>query len=186
MKTKTINGLILIGGRSSRMGSDKSLLAYHGQSQRAYLYELLNKYCSKVFFSCREEQDIEYPKIIDNQCISPISGILSAFEIDAKTAWLVVACDMPSVDESVIQKLIQNRNSSKPATTFFNPVNQAPEPLLTIYEPSIFEILKKYVSAGNKSPMRLLQSFDIQLISLDDDAILKNVNTSAEYLDFVK
>jgi molybdenum cofactor guanylyltransferase len=181
-----MNGLILIGGRSSRMGSDKSLLEYHGQTQRVYLFELLTQFCNKVFFSAHQEQDIDYPKIIDNQCLSPISGILSAFEFDSNSAWLVVACDMPMVNQSVIKELIQNRNPTKSATTFYNPINQNPEPLLTIYEPSIYEPLKKYVLEGNKSPMRLLQTLDIELISIKDDMILKNINTKEDYQKMIE
>lgn len=176
-----LNGLILIGGQSSRMGSDKSLLEYHGQTQRDFLYELLSQFCHQVYFSVRQDQEIYYPKLIDNQCISPISGILSAFDFDADAAWLVVACDMPLVNESVIKKLIQNRNPAKPATTFYNSINQAPEPLLTIYETSIYEPLKKFISEGNRSPKKLLQSLDIELITLDNDEFLKNINTKEEY-----
>jgi molybdenum cofactor guanylyltransferase len=179
-----INGLILIGGRSSRMGNDKSLLSYHnGLSQREYLYKTISKYCSKTFFSLRNEQaeSIIQPKIIDLYEMGPIGGILSAFEYDSDSAWLVVACDMPFVNEFIIENLLANRNKNKAATAFFNVVNNAPEPLLTIYEPLIFDALKKHLQDGHKSPLKLLQKTDIQLLNLENQDFLKNSNTPTDY-----
>ncbi len=183
LELRTLNGLILIGGRSTRMGSDKSLLNYHGLPQRDYLFNLLSKYCQNVFFSCRidQQEDIQQNKIIDNFEIGPIGGILSAFGYDSDVAWLVVACDMPLIDEVVIEKLFQNRNPSKSATAFYNTTNNAPEPLITIYESSIFESLKEYIKTQNKSPLKLLQRADIQLIMLENEVFLRNVNTDKEY-----
>jgi molybdopterin-guanine dinucleotide biosynthesis protein A len=176
-----VNGLILIGGKSSRMGTDKSLLVYHGKTQREYLFELTQKYCSEVFFSCRAEQSFSEKTIIDAYDLGPMGGILSAFEHNKNTAWLVVACDMPFVDAASFELLIQNQNAEKVATTFYNSENNAPDPLFTIYEPKAFDLLKEYVKLGNKSPKVFLQNADIQLINLENNSILRNVNTKDEF-----
>jgi molybdenum cofactor guanylyltransferase len=176
-----VNGLILIGGKSSRMGTDKSLLDYHGKPQREYLFELVQKYCSEVYFSCRTEQSFSEKTIIDAYDLGPIGGILSAFEYNPNTAWLVVACDMPFVDEASLELLIQNRNTKKVATTFYNSENNAPDPLFSVYEPKAFDLLKEYIKSGNKSPKFFLQNVDIQLIILENNSILRNVNTKEEF-----
>ena len=50
-------GLILAGGKSSRMQTDKGELQYHETTnQRTYLYKMLNLFCNKTFVSCRNEQ----------------------------------------------------------------------------------------------------------------------------------
>ena len=90
-----MNALILIGGKSSRMGTDKGLLNYHGKPQREYLFDLAKKYCTEVYFSCRAEQQFSEQSIIDTYSLGPMGGILSAFDFNPNTAWLVVACDMP-------------------------------------------------------------------------------------------
>ncbi len=51
-----MNGIILAGGQSSRMGQPKSLLEYHGKPQYQYAAELLNSFCAQVFISCSAEQ----------------------------------------------------------------------------------------------------------------------------------
>ena len=180
-----MNCLILIGGKSSRMGTDKSLLDYHGKPQREYLFDLAKKYCSEVYFSCREEQKFSEKTIIDKfSTLGPMSGILSAFEYDKNTAWLVVACDMPLINEASFEILIKNRNLEKVATTFFNNENNAPDPLFTIYEPKAYNLLVEYVKSGNKSPKIFLQNVDIQLISLGKIDFLKNINTKEDFTFF--
>lgn len=176
-----MNGLILIGGKSSRMGTDKSLLNYHGTSQREYLFQLLSKFCSGVYFSSRQEQGLSEYVIIDTPAISPISGILSALEYDHQTAWLVLACDMPLVSEESLKILIEHRNPEKTATAFYNPEINAPEPLITIYEPKAFALLNEYIKAGHKSPKAFLQNNDVQLIYTEEKGFLKNVNTREEF-----
>ena len=179
-----MNGLILIGGKSSRMGTDKSLLKYHGMSQREYLFSLLSKFCKEVYFSSREEQGLSENVIIDTRAISPISGILSAFEYNSQTAWLVLACDMPLVSEEPLELLISHRNKEKIATAFYNPEINAPEPLITIYEPKAYLLLNEYIQAGHKSPKVFLQNNDVQLLPIEENSFLKNVNTKEEFNDY--
>jgi molybdopterin-guanine dinucleotide biosynthesis protein A len=164
------------------MGTDKSLLDYHGKPQREYLFDLAQKYCSEVYFSCREEQQFSEKTIIDKHSeLGPMSGILSALEYDKNIAWLVVACDMPLINEKSFDILIKNRNPDTVATTFFNKENNAPDPLFTIYEPKAADLLVAYVKSGNKSPKIFLQNADIQLIQLENIDFLKNINTKEEF-----
>lgn len=179
-----MNGLILIGGKSSRMGTDKSLLNYHGVSQREYLFQLMSKFCKEVYFSSRKEQGLSENVIIDPLAISPISGILSAFEYNNKTAWLVLACDMPLVSAGILALLLAHRNPDKVATAFYNPEISAPEPLITIYEPQAYPLLTAYIKEGHKSPKVFLQNNDVELIHLEENLFLKNVNTKDEFEGF--
>jgi molybdenum cofactor guanylyltransferase len=174
-----INGLILSGGLSTRMGEDKRLIDYHGKTQEQYLFDLLSIYCSEVYVSINKNQTADLPHIfdLDLSIKSPIVGILSAFEKHSETAWLVVACDMPFINQEVIEYLINHRNPEKFATAFLNPEEHFPEPLLTIYEPKILEILKEAINQGKKSPMKILQSLDVELLEVINNQMLININT---------
>ncbi len=175
-------GLILSGGLSSRMGEEKRLINYHGKTQEQYLFDLLKPYCSEVYVSINQNQTTDLPYIpdLDLPIKSPIVGIFSAFYKNPNTAWLVVACDMPFVSEKAIEFLLQHRNPEKYATAFENPDEHFPEPLLTIYEPKIYPNLQEAVNQGKKSPMKVLQSLDIQLIKDFDLQWIKNINTVEE------
>ncbi|WP_082892882.1 MULTISPECIES: NTP transferase domain-containing protein [Emticicia] len=176
-----MKGLILIGGRSSRMGTDKGLLEYHGKPQREYLLELAKKYCSEVYYSCRVEQVFSQNTIIDEYQLGPMGGILSAFEKDSQTAWLVMACDMPFLNQKSFELLINHRNPNKIATAFFNPATNAPDPLFTIYEPQAYPLLIAYTQTGAQSPKNFLLNNSITTIHLPDSTFLTNANTPEEF-----
>ena len=182
-----INGLILSGGLSTRMGEDKRLIKYHDKTQEQYLFDLLTPYCSAVYVSLSQNQQTDLPHIfdLDLSIKSPIVGIVSAFDKNSETAWLVVACDMPFVNQEVIEYLIKHRNTEKFATAFENPEEHFPEPLLTIYEPKIFQKLQEAVNQCMKSPMKVLQSLDIELLEVSDNKMLMNINTPIQ-MDEIK
>ena len=180
-----LNGLILTGGRSTRMGQDKSQLIYHGKPQREYLTNLLRPYCQQVFWSVNERQAIElagsaHAYIVDAfDWPGPLNGILSAFNHDPKSAWLVVACDMPLLSKRSLDALAQGRNAAKLATIFYDSDGRLPEPLLGIYEPAFKPIIQQAVANLQYSPRQLLQQNDSQLLTAPDIRELTNINDPA-------
>jgi molybdopterin-guanine dinucleotide biosynthesis protein A len=64
---------------------------------------------------------------------------------------------MVLLDEATIRFLIDHRDASKHATFFIDPVTGFPEPLLTLFEPSIFPVLKAAHHAGQHSLNRILR-----------------------------
>ena len=177
-----ISALILSGGQSSRMGEEKRLINYHGKTQEQYLFDLLSNYFSAVYVSINQNQktDLPYIQDLDLPIKSPMVGIISAFNHNPNMAWLVVACDMPFVDEEAIEFLLKHRNPEKFATAFENPDEHFPEPLLTIYEPKIFPKLQEAINQGKKSPMKILQDLDIELLQIFDNQWIININTVEE------
>lgn len=180
-------GLLLIGGKSSRMGVDKSTIEYHGMAQRDYLYSLLKKVCDDVFFSIHKKQPTNSknnPKyIIDkNIYLGPFDGMMSAHIKYPEVAWLVLPCDLPFLDLDSLQQLINNRKRDKLVTAFCKTTTQLPEPLCAIWESKSFELAEKYFKKGEgASPSKFLQTIDIESIYPKDDRVLMNVNTLGEY-----
>jgi molybdopterin-guanine dinucleotide biosynthesis protein A len=116
-----LNGLLLAGGKSVRMGFDKGAINWHGKEQRYYMADMLKTVCNDVFISCRTlQQDIDpqYKTIIDTFTgLGPYGAILSAFREKPDCAWLVIACDLPLMDKNTLDYLIANRDVSAIATT---------------------------------------------------------------------
>ena len=110
-----VKGLVLAGGKSTRMGTDKGLLEYHGKSQRLYSRELLENVNLKTFLSVRKEQQVDDPQIIEDVFLGlgPFGAICSAFQNDPNSAWLTLATDLPYVDEKLIRNLLDERDPSK-------------------------------------------------------------------------
>jgi molybdenum cofactor guanylyltransferase len=181
-----MKGLVLVGGKSTRMGEEKRLLQYHAKAQESFLYQLLSPFCEAVYISCNASQAaaIALPKIIDASSEGPLSGIFSAFALDSKSAWLVVACDLPLLNHATIETLISQRNKSKIATAGFNQTTNRPEPLFCIYEPSFKNLLDEAQKKGVRSPMNILLNNNYQKAKIDID-LLQNINTLAERNEFL-
>jgi molybdopterin-guanine dinucleotide biosynthesis protein A len=189
MNSVPIAGLVLSGGRSTRMGVDKSTLEYHGLPQLRYMVDLLAEVCNEAFISTRIDQPVaEGLRVLPDafDIPGPLNGILTAMQRKPDLAWLVVAVDMPKVDKNVLDNLINGRDGSKLATCFFNVHENFPEPLLTLWEPSALPRLLQFIATGKISPREFLQNHDVKLIRPEDPAILLNINSPDEYEKFKK
>lgn len=184
--TDDLYGLILMGGQSSRMGKDKSALDYHGKPQVEFMYELVSSLVAKTFVSVKDQSK---PPGFTEHFIEdayeqggPINGILSAMTQFPDKAWLVLAVDMPFVNEETIKQLIEYRNRDKIATAFATKESGLPEPLAAIWEAGTQELLKQhYLVEDKRCPRKFMMDKDIELVYPKDDLELYNANNPDEY-----
>ncbi|AQS94743.1 molybdenum cofactor guanylyltransferase [Polaribacter sp. BM10] len=178
-KIAPIKGLVLVGGKSTRMGKDKSELNYFGKPQKEVVKTLLEINNLETFYSVQKAEDESEiaDKFID---LGPFGGICSAFQKDPNSAWFVLATDLPFVDESIIKLVLERRNPSKVATAIKGKNKDFPEPLITIYEPKAYPLLLQYLAQGYSCPRKMLINSDVEIVEIDDNFI-RNVNTPEEY-----
>jgi molybdenum cofactor guanylyltransferase len=180
-----INGLVLAGGKSERMGFDKGAVQWHGKEQRYYIADLLKNFCDDVYISCRPDQQTEidpaYNKLPDTFTgLGPFGAILSAFREKPDHAWLVIACDLPLIEDSTLQHLIDSRKVSAIATAYKSAFDNFPEPLITIWEPKSYTVLLSFLAQGYSCPRKVLINSDIALLDAPNPEALTNVNTPEE------
>lgn len=182
-----LRGLVLAGGLSQRMQTDKSRLRYgpQGREQRETAAELLAEVCQDVFVSCRAEQAAELPAGLQPLPdrfvgLGPLGGILSALQFDPNAAWLVLACDLPFMNADTLRQLVAGRQPSRLATTFRSLHNEFPEPLSTIFEPRAYPELLRFLGLGYSCPRKMLINSDVEVLPAPAGDALRNVNTPAE------
>jgi molybdenum cofactor guanylyltransferase len=181
-----LRGLVLAGGYSKRMGRDKGLIEYHGKPQREYLADLLAGICVETFISCRPDQvetiPAGYAALPDSFLdLGPYSALLSAFRAYPDSAWLVIACDLPLLDEATLRHLTAHRQPSRLATAFQSPFDTFPEPLIAIWEPKCYPALLQFLSQGYSCPRKVLINSSVELLRAPNPDALKNVNHPEEY-----
>ena len=187
-----LKGLVLTGGRSSRMGADKALLEFDGQPLLDRAVRALAAVIPEIYVSLRAAQSGDpvrsaYTVIADEiDSIGPAAGILAAHRKEPGSAWLVVACDMPLLDERCLRLLKDGRAPGKDATCLVADAQSAPEPLCAIYEPSTLDRFQAAVDAGgNTSPRAWLAGADTHCIVVPNRDVLRGVNTTAEFGELV-
>ena len=188
MNVPRIQGLVLAGGRSTRMQRDKAAIEFRtGETQLDAAMKLLGTRVTKAFVSVREDQKDDparsrYPHIVDRGDIQgPIAGISAAFATYPDAAWLVLACDLPFLDEATLDTLLLARDPEFDATAYISSHDGLPEPLCAIYEPRARAGLLAQVAAGRNCPRKFLINAHTQLLKQPNPRALDNVNTVEEY-----
>jgi cyclic pyranopterin phosphate synthase len=178
--------LVLAGGKSERMGTDKALINYHGKAQAEYLMDSLAELGIKSFLSCRSEQvsqfNISNEQIITDRFLNfgPLGAILSAMSTYPNVAWLVIASDMPKLNMKHIQNLISERDTDFEACSYFNNERSQFEPLFSIYEPEIYPKMLQSLGEGKTCPQRILFNSNAKRLELETQDFLLNINTPTE------
>ena len=180
-----LNGLVLAGGQSKRMGFDKGMVDWYGKEQRYYMADMLQSFCDEVYISrssTEQQIDEQYQTLTDTFTgLGPYGAILSALSEKPNNAWLVVACDLPLLDKDTLQFLVDNRDVSAIATAYGNGFQDLPEPLIAIWEPKSKEVLLSFLEKGYSCPRKVLINSDTKLLQAPNVDALTNVNTPEDF-----
>ncbi|HEY6823310.1 MAG TPA: NTP transferase domain-containing protein [Steroidobacteraceae bacterium] len=180
-------GLVLAGGRSTRMRTDKAALLYAGRSQLERAIELIAPHVERSFVSVRADQSEDalrarFAQIRDvHDNLGPVAGLLAAQARHPEAAWLVLACDLPLLDAATLANLVRCRAPQRAATAYRSSHDGLPEPLCAIWEPRSAAPLAAYVARGRQCPRRFLLDADVRLLEEPNPEALDNVNTPEEY-----
>lgn len=160
----SLYGLVICGGESARMGTDKSLLVYYQKPQHEHVANLLAPLCERVILCCNAEQyktfRTGYPKLADLPAFAgagPMSGLLTAFETFPGNDFLVAGCDYPYLTTDELANFLHYTDKDLPAAAFYNQ-NAFYEPLLGWYSRSAGDALLRIFENGSRSLQRFLQA----------------------------
>ena len=193
MKDVELYGIVLCGGKSSRMGTDKSLLNYHGIGQRYYLCELLNQFCARTFISCNANtpapDGAAYNFIHDHPLYSgngPISGLVSAFSRFPTKNMLLIGCDYPFLEADHISYFLSQIPADAIAAAFYNHHENYYEPVLAWYSVTAGVMVRKYLNEGHTSLQQFLVKINAYKVQASDTDMIRSVDTYDEYLSAIE
>ncbi len=183
-----IGGIILAGGKSSRMGQNKAMMKIADKHLIEYVYDIINKFTNQIiissnndeysFLSCKTVPDLY-------QNIGPVAGIFSCLKKAKYEKNIVMSCDTPFVSEKIIKEIIQ-KSSNYDVTIVRN--GDFIEPLIGVYNKSIINIFEKAILEKNYSIRRVIKQSNINIIDLQEDNLVDfqksffNINNQKEFL----
>lgn len=180
-------GLALCGGESRRMGEDKALQTVRGgRTQVEYALELLGLVCDRLAVSVGPSsrgglaRELGVPLVADEPSIKgPMSGVVAGLRLANGLPLMVVACDMPYLEPSIMVQLANRRDTEAMATAFVAS-DGFPEPMCAIYEPGSLAVLEALSREGKTSLRRFLQEVAVERIALERPQLLASVNDRAQ------
>jgi molybdopterin-guanine dinucleotide biosynthesis protein A len=188
-----IHGLILSGGESSRMKTDKFLLKYDGVEQYKRLQNMFDKMNINSILSCNENQFannyVTIDKIVDDvnyEDAGPLTGVLSAFE-KLNSDLLIVGCDYPllSIEHLQILKQFAGYGFNEIAFVRNNSIDVV-EPLICFLSKQSLSCLKLFYQEGGRSLNKYLQQVNTLKIQLQNDSFLRSFDTPQDYYSYNK
>lgn len=160
-------GIILAGGKSTRMGTDKGMVKLHNKFLIDYSLEALKPYCPTILISSNNDEYniFGYPVIKDLVLdAGPMGGIYSCLINSGSDYNLVLACDMPMVGDQIIKLLVSKAGSAK-IVVFANSEERI-EPLCGSYNKDILPVLTKRIRLREYTLNSLIRSVDHRILSL--------------------
>ncbi|MDX4047961.1 molybdenum cofactor guanylyltransferase MobA [Aliarcobacter skirrowii] len=175
--------VILSGGKSSRMGEDKSLLPFSSSNSLIeFQFNRLKPYFKDIYISSKNDKfDFLKDKsklILDkNQDVySPILALQTILEKFDKV--FIITVDTPLIKISSIKKLLENSNNFEITIA---QTSQRTHNLCGVFSNNLNETIEKMIKNDIHKINYLVKNSKYQIINYDDDNEFININNKNEY-----
>lgn len=179
-RPSTVAGVLLCGGKSVRMGSDKALLELDGKRLFEYPLALLDELCGSVVLACGPAEryaDLGRPLALDAEAdAGPLAGLVAGLGATDAEWVLALGCDMPSVTIEHAAALLDEAARRSLDICVYESA-RGPEPLCAVYRSTCLSPARAALAAGQ----RRLVSFWKEPLLIGrlpaPEAALANLNT---------
>jgi FdhD protein len=184
-----VTGVILAGGKSRRMGSDKALLPYQGGRFIEAIHRRMAELFEEVivvtgapgrydFLPCRRVPDLF-------EGMGALAGIHSGLRHSGTDLVFVAACDMPGLNGDVVRHLC---GLAEGADAVVPEGEKGPEPLHAVYRKSALPAIEKALRDGERRVVSFFDRVTVRRVGLSEMSRLdpsfegfRNINTPEDY-----
>ncbi|KHE93125.1 MAG: molybdenum cofactor guanylyltransferase [Candidatus Scalindua rubra] len=189
-----MNAVILAGGKSSRMGTNKAFLELKGKTFIELQIELLSEMFDEIFISANTPSEYEYLNLPVSKDIypdkGPLGGIYTSLINSGSFHTFMLACDMPFVEPGLIKHL---ENLTKEYDVVIPKSEKGLEPLHAFYSKKCIDPIKRELDENNLRIISFLPHVNVKIVELNSlppsasfKNSIKNLNTRDEYEDVTK
>jgi len=178
--------IIFAGGKSSRMGDDKALLAFGGYDTLIeYQFARLSKLFKNVYISAKSKE--KFPlhlqsyviEDIEGEVFAPTAAFITIFKKLQEDKVFVLSVDAPFVGAKEIAKLIENDSAHYDAIIAKTPTYS--HPLCGIYKHSLLDEFQKMLDKNTHKLNFLLKNSQTKYVEFPQEKAFFNLNTQQEY-----
>lgn len=175
-----ITGILVTGGKSSRMNKDKALLDFNGKMMGQWTANILQQCCEKVLVVSNNEDH----KIFGDQLVQdkigdgPIAGLYAGL-LESLSDWnVVLPCDTPYMTVDVINQLWDNKKGFDAVVAVDS--NDKVHTLIGLYNRNILELVQEQIESNRYSMMNILDRIKVNLVRFEKNHAFKNINTKED------
>ncbi|MCB5310305.1 molybdenum cofactor guanylyltransferase MobA [Yersinia massiliensis] len=180
-----ITGVILAGGRSSRMGgNDKGLILLHGKPLFQHVFDRLKPQVDEVIINANRHQALYQvsgiPVISDiiTGFVGPLAGMHAGLSY-SHTEWVIFApCDVPMLPSNLVSQLWLGKQQALAAYVHDG---ERAHPTLALMHVSLKPFLTEFLAKGDRKLMIFMESLHAQPVMFREQAgQFSNLNTPAD------
>jgi len=175
-------GYVLVGGNSSRMGTDKAFLPGQFRYLTDDVAESVRSAAGSVTLigNPLRYHQLQYACLPDlRPGLGPLSGLEAALVSSSSKLNLVLACDMPAVGVSHLRVLIERAKTSKSHCIVTKDVTGKVHPLCAVYKKECLSVIQCRLDEKRLSLMGLLG--EVSTGYLDIPTVIENLNTPEDW-----
>ena len=183
------SAVILVGGKSSRMGRPKALLPFDGEPLIVHVVRALKKMFAETVVVAAPDQELpSLPAVLVRDEVAyqgPVSGIYHGLKAATREVCFVTSCDAPFLNLQLISQLLAQISDCDVVVPYWQ---QRFQPLHAVYRTSVLPLLKDQLERGELRPIFLYDKVRTRKIPeqeirrLDSEGLsLLNMNSPAEY-----
>ncbi|MEH0875378.1 molybdenum cofactor guanylyltransferase MobA [Pectobacterium cacticida] len=177
-----ITGVILAGGRATRMGGhDKGLIALNGVPLYQHVLSRLKAQVDEIIISANRNQAIyaqsgcQIISDFDTSFPGPLAGILSGLRASTSKWVVCVPCDVPVFPLDLVHRLWHARGE---VDAVYATDGVRPHPTLLLINKNLIEPLETYLHVGNRKVMLFMEQVGAKAISFNDQPeAFRNLNS---------
>jgi molybdenum cofactor guanylyltransferase len=184
--TEDATAIVLAGGRSQRMGTDKSMLPIDGQPMIEHICRQLRGTFARVLISANDPEKFSFlgleviPDRVPDQ--GPLMAVASALEASQTELNLIVGCDIPHIRLPIARRILAEAEEADIAVPVTGDGRE--QPLFAVYRRSIRRHMDAVLESGARRLTDVYRLCRVRRTELGDTGWFANLNTMADYERF--
>jgi len=184
MKRESTTGIILAGGKNSRMGQDKGFLMLSGKTFTQHIIEALEPVVGTIMIVSdnSDYDDFKLKRVVDiMEDSGPLAGVYTGLYHSETENNIVLSCDVPLVKTAVLNKLIEGFETEKDVIQI--ECEGKSMPLIALYKKQCMHHFLKRLQDGERRLQSAINEMNVKTISLEPAlrGFVRNINTESDF-----
>ncbi len=182
-----ITGILLAGGKSSRMGKEKGFIMLGDKMLYQYPLRVLESLCDEILISTCKTLEIEedHEQVCDEITdLGPIGGIYTCLKKSSSTLNIILSYDLPMIKQDVLEELLRSSSGHDVVLPAMDP--DWPEPLCGIYTKDVADVMLGQIKKGEYAVHKCLSLVQTKIVQVTPNMpffhteLFRNINTESD------
>lgn len=182
-----MGAIILAGGSSSRMKTDKALLKVGGVTLLEKIARELEPRFAEIIISMNPRQELDFPSYTrvtdDRPGQGPMMGVLAGLRAARRPVNFVIACDIPEINFDFLRRMIpftEDHDVVVPVTA-----DNKLEPLFAFYHRRVIPRMESLLDRGIRKIIDVFPLCRTKYVPLENANWFRNLNTNEDYRSYI-